>query len=239
MALIHVYVGELRRIDTFVRRGLLWAGAGASLAYVLVYILPKLAEKQEILLASVEPGMLGFLEHHVYLMAMTGLVVHYAFTRVAAYGAERRSSHSWAPLRGALISTIIAYGAYNVLIGYLIVHRLRPEFFSLVLITLGMATHFVISDHNLRHHWPEIYERVIKWVLAIALLTGWALGVWTEISVEVISLWFAFLAGGMLIITIREELPSEEDGSFLAFLVGVVAYTALILLYEQMPKTVQ
>lgn len=117
-------------------------------------------------------------------------------------------------------------------------HRLRPELFSLVLITLAMAPHFVISDHGLRHQWPNAYDRGIRWVLTIALLAGWALGVWIPVSSEVIALSFAFLAGGMLIITIREELPKEESGSFWAFLLGVAAYTALLLVIEQMPRTV-
>jgi len=76
MALVHLAVKELRRIRVATRHALLSAGAGASLAYVLMRILPKLAEKQESLLASTDLGMRGFLEHHAYLIAMVGLVVY-------------------------------------------------------------------------------------------------------------------------------------------------------------------
>lgn len=237
LALVHIFVGELRRIDGVSRSALLMAAAGTTLAFVLVYILPKLAEKQESLLASVDSGVLGFLEHHVYLMAMAGLVVYYAIARMAVHGAEAGNSRSRALYRATLIAKVSGYCGYSLLIGYLFVHRLRPELFSLVLITLAMAPHFVISDHGLRHQWPNAYDRGIRWVLTIALLAGWALGVWTQVSSEVIALSFAFLAGGMLIITIREELPKEESGSFWAFLLGVAAYTALLLVIEQMPRT--
>ncbi len=70
MAAVHVFVGELRRVNAAFHSAVLMAAAGSSLAYVLVHILPKLADKQEILLSSIEPGVLGYLEHHVYLMAM-------------------------------------------------------------------------------------------------------------------------------------------------------------------------
>ncbi len=236
MAAVHVFVGELRRVNAAFQSAVLMAAAGSSLAYVLVHIVPKLADKQEILLSGVEPGVLGYLEHHVYLMAMAGLVLYYAFSRIAVRGADGETPASRIQRRAALISTVTGYAAYSLLIGYLVVHRLRPEFFSLVLITTAMITHFVISDHGLRHQWPEAYDRMIRWVLAIALVAGWALGAATEISPQAIATWFAFLAGGMLIITIREELPSEQSGSFWAFLVGVVAYTGLLLVIEQMPK---
>jgi len=238
LALVHLLVKELRRLEVATRNALLSAGAGASLAYVLMRILPKLAEKQEDLIASVDTGLRGFLEHHAYLVAMIGLVAYYGVSRIAAYGTEGTNSISPGRYRTALIATTVGYGAYSLLIGYLITNRINFGLFSLTLITFGMGTLFLVSDHGLQKKWPDAYEGWIRWVLSVALLAGWAIGVWVEVSSNVIALWYAFLAGIMLITTIGEKLSIEERGSFWPFLAGVAAFTVLLLILEQMRQAV-
>ena len=238
LAFVHIFVKELGRIPLAYRNALLSAGAGASLSYVLMRILPKLADKQATLLASVDTGVRGFLEHHAYLVAMVGLVVYYGVSRLAAYGAEGPTSVSPVRYRAAVVSTAVGYGAYSLLIAYLIVNRLHLGLFSLSLITVGMGTLFLVSDHSLRKTWPEAYDGWMRWILTLALLAGWALGVWIDVSPNVVALWYAFLAGVMLITTIGEKLAIKGGESFWWFLAGVVAFTALLLLLEQMPQTV-
>lgn len=238
LALVHLFVKELRHLDARSRNALLSLGAGASLAYVLLRILPKLAEKQEDLMAGIDTGVRGFLEHHAYLVAMVGLVVYYGISRIAAYGTEGMNSSSTPHYNTALIATIVGYGAYSMLIGYLIVNRLHFGLFSMALITFGMGTLFLVSDHGLYKKWPAAYERWIRWVLAIALVAGWAVGVSIEVSSNVVALWYAFLAGVMLIVTIGEKLSIEETGSFWPFLAGVVVFTTLLLILEQLPQPV-
>ncbi len=76
LAPVHLFAKELHRVPAVPRNALLAAGAGASLSYVLMRILPKLAEKQDDLISSVDTGVRGFLEHHAYLVAMVGLVAY-------------------------------------------------------------------------------------------------------------------------------------------------------------------
>ena len=237
LSLVHLFVKELRRLQAPVRIGLLSAGAGASLAYVLMRILPKLAEKQQDLLAGPDLGLRGFLEHHAYFVAMLGLVVYYGISRLAAYGSVDARSGVTRNYRLALVATVIAYGAYSALIAYLIVNRLHLGLFSRSLITVGMGTLFLVSDHGLYKQWHDIYDRWIRWVLTGALLAGWAIGVWIEVSPNVVALWYAFLAGLMLITTIGEKLAIDENGSFWPFLAGVVLFTILVLILEQKSQT--
>ena len=220
------------------RNALLSFGAGASLAYVMMRILPKLAEKQYDFMANADTGLRGFLEHHVYLVAMIGLVIYYGIARVAAYGSEGANIPSPPRQRAALIATLFGYGAYSVLIAYLIVNRYHFGLFSFTLITFGMGMLLLVTDHGLCKKWPEIYQRLIRWVLASALLAGWAIGVLVKISSNTVALWFAFLAGLMLITTIGEKLSIEARGSFWPFLAGVMTFTTLLLILEQMPPTV-
>ena len=235
LASVHVFVKVLSRLGSAARNAVLSAGAGASLAYVLMSILPKLAEKQDSLTRSVDTGLRGFLEHHVYLVAMAGLVAYYGIARVAAYGSEEASAASPSRYRAVLTVAVVGNSAYGMLIGYLIVNRLKLGLFSLILICLGMGTLFLVTDHSLREKWTAAYDSWIRWVLASALVAGWVLGVWVEVTDNVVALWFAFLAGLMLITTIKEKVSIDEGGSFWYFLAGVVVFTVLLLLFEQMP----
>lgn len=238
LALVHLFVRELRRLQDTTRNALLSFGAGASLAYVLMRILPRLAGKQADFVASAETGLRGFLEHHAYLVAMVGLVVYYGISRIAAYGAADVNRISPQRMHAALVFTTLGYSAYSLLIAYLIVNRLNFGLFSVLLITIGMATLFLVSDHGLCKMWPGPYNRWMRWMLSLGLLAGWAIGVWVEVSPNMVALWYAFLAGIMLITTIGEKLSIEARGSFWPFLAGVVAFTVLLLILEQMPEAV-
>lgn len=53
------------------------------------------------------------------------------------------------------------------------------------------------------------------------------------VSREVCGRWrraFAFLAGGMILNVLKEELPEERESRFTAFLSGAAGYAALLLL---------
>ena len=117
-------------------------------------------------------------------------------------------------------------------------NRLHFGLLSLALITFGMGTLFLVVGHGLRMKWPDAYGGWNRWVLTIALLTGWVVGIWVEVSSNVVALWYAFLAGIMLTTTIREKISIEKRGSFWPFLAGVVVFTALPLILEQMPQTI-
>ena len=103
---------------------------------------------------------------------MVGLVAYYGISRLAAYGPEKPTSVSPHRYRVALISTTVGYGAYSLLIGYLIAKRLHLGLFSVVLITIGMGTLFLVSDHGLAKRWGDAYDGLIRWALTVALLAG-------------------------------------------------------------------
>jgi zinc transporter ZupT len=67
-------------------------------------------------------------------------------------------------------------------------------------------------------------------LLAAGVLAGWAIGVATAISEAALALLFAFLAGGIVLNVLKEELPEERESRFWAFALGLSAYAALLLL---------
>ncbi|WP_290883701.1 hypothetical protein [Fischerella sp.] len=75
----------------------------------------------------------------------------------------------------------------------------------------------------------HVYDRIGRWILAAAIIIGWVLGSSTEIDQAAIAVLFAFLAGGVVLNVLKEELPEERESRFWAFVLGAAIYTALLL----------
>lgn len=231
LAVIHVFSGRLRFLRSTPRSRWLSIGSGVSVAYVFVHILPDLSEAQQ----TVQQGFnteLAFLEHHVYLVALVGLSVFYGLERVAKNSRNRNqeAGNGDVTTAGVFWLHITSFAIYNALIGYLLLHREVAGVISLLFFAIAMALHFVVNDNGLREHHKKTYDHTGRWILAAAVIAGWAIGSRTEVSQAAIALLFSFLAGGVVLNVLKEELPEERESRFWAFVCGAAGYTALLLL---------
>ncbi len=224
LALIHVLAGRLRFLSRVPRSAWLSCAGGASVAYVFLHLLPELAAGQEAIAAAVP---LAFVETHVWLVALFGLAVFYGLERAAVD--SRRENAGGSTGRGVFWLHTASFGLYNVLIGYLLLHREESTRGSLLLFGLAMGLHFFVNDYGLQEHHKERYRRVGRWVLAAAVLAGWGLGVGVAVSDAAVAVLLAFLGGGVVLNVLKEELPEERESRFWAFALGAAAYTALLL----------
>ena len=225
LALTHLFCGKLR-FAPIPRNRWLSAASGVSVAYVFVHILPELNQHQ-VVLKQVESGVISYLEHHVYLIALLGLTVFYGLERIANLSRQRGEEDVTSP--GVFWLHIGSFSIYNALIGYLLLHREQPGITNLLLFSCAMALHFAVNDSGLREHHKHIYDRIGRWILAAAIIVGWVLGSATEIGKTAIAVLFAFLAGGIVLNVLKEELPEERESRFWAFALGAGIYTALLL----------
>lgn len=230
-ALVHLFAGKLRFLEGIPRSRWLSFAGGISVAYVFVHLLPELSAGQEHM-----EGMLGFAEHHVYLIALLGLVLFYGLERAALESrSERRGTEDEGKGTeeeagpGVFWLHIVSFSFYNALIGYLLLHREENDLSPLLWYTLAMGVHFVVNDFGLREHHKERYHTPGRWILAGAVLLGWLVGVATEVSEAAVSMLFAFLAGGVVLNVLKEELPEERKSRFWAFALGCGVYAALLL----------
>jgi zinc transporter ZupT len=92
-----------------------------------------------------------------------------------------------------------------------------------------MALHFVVNDHGLRENHKEVYNRIGRWILAAAIIVGWVIGQGTEINEAALALLFSFLAGGIVLNVLKEELPEDRQSKFWAFSLGAAIYSALLV----------
>jgi hypothetical protein len=230
LAAIHLYSGRMRLLDVLPRSRWLSAASGISVAYVFVHLLPDLAEEQEAIREAAGEG-LGFLEYHVYLVALAGLAAFYGLERSAKASRRRRrrAGEEDSTEAGVFWLHAASFTAYNALIGYLLLHREEPGVWSLIFFAFAMGVHFVVNDYDLREDHKGAYDRIGRWVLAAGILSGWAVGLLFEVSEAAIAVLFGFLAGGVIMNVLKEELPEERESRFWAFALGAAAYAAVLL----------
>ncbi len=89
--------------------------------------------------------------------------------------------------------------------------------------------HFLINDYGLRQDHRQAYKHVARWVLAGAIIAGWAIGTMVAIGEAALAALFAFLAGGIVLNVLKEELPEERQSRFASFAAGAAAYAFVLL----------
>lgn len=229
-AAIHLLIRRLRFIDTTPRSRWLSFCGGVAVSYVFLHILPDLgAHSAQLALSMDAPAIVA--ESLIYSLSLAGLA--------GFYGLERRAKISRARSRvkgegdqvegDVLWLHVAAYAAFNLLIGYLLLHREETGPWALGLYFGAMALHFVTADYGIRKDHRDAYDNWARWVLAAAVLAGWAGGLAVTLPQPAIAGLFALLAGSIVLSVLKEELPEERQSYFLPFLGGVVPYAGLVL----------
>lgn len=249
LALVHVFGGKLRFLDQIPRSRWLSGAGGVSVAYVFVHVLPELEAGGRAIEES-DLAVLPFFEHHVYLVALGGFVAFYGLERLArerrsrsdgiraatnrealkmegSAGDDRRSDNDKSGGSGVFWIHVGSFAIYNGLISRLLLHQ--GDLLTLLTFTVAIGLHFVVNDYGLREIHGGLYHRVGRWLLAGAVLVGATIGVMTEIDEALFATVFAFVAGGVVLNVIKEELPEERESRFWAFAAGAMGYTVLLL----------
>lgn len=230
LAIVHLLARNLRFLHVVPRSRGLSFGSGVSVAYVFVHILPELNEWQASIAESMNAQLL-FLEHHVYLVALIGLAVFYGLERWAKHSRQQNQETGEGDVTATHVFWIhmVTFTVYNALIGYLLLHRENADWGSLLIFAIAMALHFLVNDFGLREDHKKSYDRTGRWILAAAIIVGWVIGTATAIHEAAIAVLFAFLAGGVTLNVLKEELPEERQSHFGSFALGATAYTILLL----------
>ena len=233
LALVHFFAYKLH-FSSVPRSKWLSAAGGISVAYVFIHLLPELSEFQKSL-EEMKNLAFDFFSHHVYLIALFSLCLFYGLERAAKLSKDsEREAPSGREKELESNSSIFwihvsSFSVYNALIGYLLVHREDENTWSLFLFVIAMAFHFVVNDYGLVDHYRKGYIHKGRWIITIAILAGWGVGAFTTISETILSVLFAFVAGGVVLNVLKEELPEERKSNFWAFLAGVAFYTILLM----------
>lgn len=228
---IHLFSRALPFLDRVPRSKLLSGAGGISVAYVFIHLLPELNKHNEVLDETIQGDALNFFENHTYIVAMMGLSIFYGLERMVKISKRKQQEQNNInrASKGVFWIHIVSYFLYNTLIGYLLLHGEQETISGVVFYFIALAVHFITSDHALREAHREDYDHIGRWLLTIAIIAGWVLGVFVEVNESFIAVLFALLAGGVILNVMKEELPEERESN-LAFAAGLAGYTILLML---------
>lgn len=206
------------------------AAAGASVAYVFVDVMPELASWHDRLLAAGEAA-LPYAEQRAYLMALAGFLVFYGLEHMVlgARSGERGEAGRGAADRVYRLH-LVGFALYCWLVGYLLAERAARGTAALAFYTIALGLHGIMVDHALRHEHGRAYERIGHWVLAAAVLGGCVAAFALPVSDRWMARIFAFVAGGVVITSVRSEMPGDRKARLGAFLIGATAFAGLLVL---------
>ncbi|MDX1622046.1 MAG: hypothetical protein R3320_13700 [Nitriliruptorales bacterium] len=225
LALLHAFGGRLRSVHIVPRSWVLSAGSGVSVAYVVVHLLPELAEIDEHLAGRLTGGVWGYIEAHAWLVTLAGLAAFYGLE----LRARRATGSASSGMRRLGWLHLGSYAMYNAIVGYLLHDRVEDGAFVLLLFTIAMGVHFLVNDHGLREQLGQQYRSRGRWVVASGVVAGAVLGAFVELAEAMLGVLVAFLAGGIVMNVMKEELPENRRSRWTPFVLGAAAYAALLL----------
>jgi hypothetical protein len=223
LASVYVFGNKLRLKSH--RRWWISIAGGVSVATIFIDLLPEISERQAKFSAGVHQGESLFPEQAIYLAAMLGFVLFYGLE----YLLGSSDSGEGKPGRVFSLFRITAFAGYSSLIAYLIVHNVWDGASSLVLYACAMAFHLLIVDYSLSSGPYGLYESYGRWILALAVLIGWAAGIRTSIPEQWLARITGFVCGGVIMNTLVVELPEGRGGRFWAFVLAAGAYTVVLI----------
>lgn len=230
LSLVHIKAAKLKFVRRSPRSRWLSIGSGVSVAYIFVHVLPDLGAAQEEFAANTE--ILSFIEHHVYALALIGMLAFYGLERAvqASKQESREAGEGNVTQPGVFWLHIASFSLYNALIGYLLIHREESGIVSLGVYTAAMALHFVVNDYGLSDDHKRAYSTKGRWILSAAVVLGWVVGAQAEISEAITASLFALLAGGIILNVLKEELPRAGENRYWTFASGALCYAVLLML---------
>ncbi len=227
---VFLFGGRLHSPVSFLRRNTVSVGAGASVAYIFMMLLPELENAGNVFRQTTAHLALPYQGRYgLRLATMLGFLFFYALDEMVSGSHDEESE----PTTGVAFWTHMAgFGSYAWTVSYLLVRSLGEGESSLIIYAIAMALHFLLCAHSLREEHGACYDRTGRWLLAACSLGGWLSGVLLDLPKPVVVILFGLVAGGVLMNTMIMELPRDQKGKFIPFLVGAATYAALLIVFN-------
>lgn len=177
LALVHGFATKLPIFFLIPRfRWTSFAG-GVSLSYVFLEIFPELSHAQEEFQHS-EIAMIQYLENHVYIVALIGLLVFYGLDLLVLRAKLPQQSNTEIEHSNSAMFWIhlSAFAFLNIIFGYLLQDLSEHSLIACILFFLSVALHFFIIDDNLRENQQSLYDQQGRWFLLGAIVFGAVIG---------------------------------------------------------------
>jgi len=211
------------------RRAWLSAAGGMAIAYVFVDLLPEMQRSQDSFSAAAAGREFPFPHYRVYTSALIGFLLFYALENMAVVTRPEEAAGGEQDRPVVYWSHITGFAVYCGLMGYLLRADADRRVLSLAAYAVAMFCHFWIVDHSLRAEHGARYDRSGRWMLAGGIAAGWVLAASGLSSDLVLPTLMGFIAGGVVINSVKGELPEQGQARVVPFVAGACGYALLLL----------
>ncbi|MEL7509585.1 MAG: hypothetical protein AAFU84_20595 [Cyanobacteria bacterium J06633_23] len=231
LGLVHVFASRTQWVGRIPQRWWVSIASGVSIAYIFLDILPELSKAQVEVEHSTGP-FVTYVDDHVYILALAGLAIFYGLEKLAltSRSHQHKTNGNDCTHPGVFWLHVGSFALYNGTLGFLLWEAEGHGLAACLLLFFVLALHFLVNDIGLQAHHKQVYDRIGRWILAVAILLGWALGHGFYGSAAAVAAIWALVAGGIILNVLKEELPEEQDSHFGLFVTGAGCYSALLLM---------
>lgn len=228
LAFIHIFAYKISKLHIVSRKKWLSFAGGIAVSFVFVHILPELHKWQSSLQQKEKVPL--DVENYLYMIALVGVLLFFGLEKAIILLKEKKESEKRAIEEGAFWWHISVFAVYNLLIGYLFLYDQGFNGANSFFIFIALGFHFLGNDYSLFNHHEETYKKTGRWIMASSVLIGWFIGFFTKLPDIVFSALFAFIAGGIVLNALKEEIPAEKENHFGAFFLGAVIFSIMLLM---------
>ena len=224
LAGVHLSVRYYKKLMEEPRKPLLSFAGGVSVGYITLHILPEFQDAQTEFNHVLHIPE-HFADYSLYLIATVGFLTFYSINHLVKRSEQKNSL----PTFPIFITHMTAFVIYNSFIGYYLIQGLELELKSLLIFTAVFLLHLMVNDVGLRQDHEKRYDPWGTLILSFSLFAGWLIGYVTTLPTFIFGIWFSWLAGGIFLNTIKEELPDERKSRLIPFLLGAIVSSALLI----------
>lgn len=206
------FIGILIPIKTYTpRKWWLSFSGGVAVAYVFIHLIPELHK-----ITSTAGDPLTF------SLALIGTVVYFGAAKFV------KQSKSNPDSRLAFIIQMTALIPYFFTVGYFL--ERSNTLTALGSYTIAVGLHLIGFGFDQKEDHGERYTIWVAGTLAVVLIAGAITSYLYKFDELTLDLLLAFVTGGILLNSIKEEIPTANQSSFWAFAVGAILIGILLLL---------
>lgn len=205
------FIGILIPLKKYVpRKWWLSFSGGVAVAYVYIHLIPELHKITDIAGSSI-----------TFSIALLGTIVYFGAAKFVKKSKNNSSS------RLAFITQMATLVPYFFILGYFL-ERLET-LTALGSYTIAIGIHLIGFSYDLKEDHKEKYTHWTAGILAVVLIAGTIASYLYKFDELILNLLLAFLTGGILLNSIKEEIPPENQSRFWAFAAGASIVGILLL----------
>ena len=212
------------------QRSWISAAGGMAVAYVFLDLLPEMQRMQEAFSAASTTRAFLFPHYRVYTSALAGFVLFYALEHMVVTSRPEGRARSESERPGIYWVQVVGFAVYCGLMAYVLRADADTRMLSTLLYGFAMLCHFWIVDRSLRKEHGARYVASGHWVPCLGILAGWTIAAAGFASDLVVPTLMGFIAGGVVLNSVKGELPGEGEGRPIPVIAGASGYAILLLL---------